>query len=444
MAAFSIKCPECVATLKSSKPVPAGKSITCPKCDVIFKAPAAEAPVAEFEVIEDEFDQVEIVDELTAAKEAKAGTAVKRRRPKQQFKKKSNPWPIILAVVGGLIGVCALGVGGYFAYKFVTTTRTGEPIAYIPENAPMIIGVDLAQLMSDSKIGPMIDGALKSIPPLSKYLADTNTDVRSSLDKLVFGMGFGPGGVPGSTNVAISSKTPFDKEKLAAAMGATAATVGGRNGYQIQGNPLQKVFLLVPTPNLAAMVIGNQNTVDDAARSAGRAYPSTALAELVNKASTNHIWAVFDLASPLIREQVINSTPPGPERDMMQSVTSMAVWAKINGPDLEITQIMTTPNAESAKSVSEQLKKSMASQKSNLTYQAMLLAMGARGADKDTKETAKVDVDGPRVVYTASVKMSNIYTMVDQMSKLPSMLPGLMGPSDPRGGRPGGRGGPGR
>ena len=69
-AIFTVKCPECRTTLKSSRPIPAGKLLTCPKCDVLFAAPKpvvldAEV-IEEVEVVED-VDVVEYVEVLDDA-----------------------------------------------------------------------------------------------------------------------------------------------------------------------------------------------------------------------------------------------------------------------------------------------------------------------------------------------------------------------------------------
>src|SRR5439155_16072881 len=58
MPAHTVKCPECRTTLKSSKPIPAGKLLTCPKCDVLFAAP--KPVVLDAEVIE----EVEVVEDV--------------------------------------------------------------------------------------------------------------------------------------------------------------------------------------------------------------------------------------------------------------------------------------------------------------------------------------------------------------------------------------------
>src|SRR5579862_8508882 len=78
MPAYSITCPECRATLKSSKPVPAGQVLECPKCRVMFAAPASKPVrpdvVDDVEVIDDVdvIDDVEVVDDAAPARRATA------------------------------------------------------------------------------------------------------------------------------------------------------------------------------------------------------------------------------------------------------------------------------------------------------------------------------------------------------------------------------------
>jgi hypothetical protein len=47
MAVFKVTCPECKSVLKTSKPVPMGKTVKCPECGARFSAPedAAEVPL---------------------------------------------------------------------------------------------------------------------------------------------------------------------------------------------------------------------------------------------------------------------------------------------------------------------------------------------------------------------------------------------------------------
>src|SRR5207248_4281744 len=63
-ATFSVKCPECRTTLTSRRPIPRGKLLTCPKCDVMFAAPKAPAGdvIDDVEVVEDDVEIVEDVE----------------------------------------------------------------------------------------------------------------------------------------------------------------------------------------------------------------------------------------------------------------------------------------------------------------------------------------------------------------------------------------------
>jgi len=444
MAVFSVTCPECSATLKSGKPIPAGKSVTCPKCDVLFKVPAtkSQAP-SSVTTVEDDFDQVEIVDEVTAAKEMKAATAVKRRRPRQQFKKKSNPWPVILISLGGLLGLAALGVGGYFAFKFLTSSRSGDPVAYMPPNSPIMGGADIGRLMNEIPELSAMAGMLDAVPPLAKYKSETNIDFKSALDKIVVGIGGSPT-QPTVTTVALTSKTPLNKDKLAAAFGAKAGTVGGRSVFQSGSNPYSQDVMMVPNSSLVAFYQGNPNNMDDAVRRGGSSNPSTNLNAMVQKASQAHVWIVMDFSAPGLRD-IVASNPmmKGANQDSMNNLKSMGMWANIAGSDVEITIHALTIDANTAKTFSDEGQKQM-SQAKNPIMQAMLAPLGnARGAIQELIDTGRYGTDGATVTFSARIKMSTLQPLLAQMGKMPMSFPGLPGgqPSDPRGGRTGGRGG---
>src|SRR5205085_3337554 len=66
---FSVKCPECRATLTSRRPIPGGKLLTCPKCDVMFAAPKPPPAdvIDDVEVVEDDLEVVDDVEVVDAA-----------------------------------------------------------------------------------------------------------------------------------------------------------------------------------------------------------------------------------------------------------------------------------------------------------------------------------------------------------------------------------------
>src|SRR5690349_18665285 len=83
-ATYTIHCPECRTPLKSSRPIPAGKLLECPKCQVLFAAPAPRAKpkpqpdddiIEDVEVVEDVevIEDVEVVDDEPARPAARAG-----------------------------------------------------------------------------------------------------------------------------------------------------------------------------------------------------------------------------------------------------------------------------------------------------------------------------------------------------------------------------------
>jgi hypothetical protein len=314
-------------------------------------------------------------------------------------------------------------------------------LAYAPENVGMTIGADLGQIINSPQFGPMIEPLLSTLPPLVQYKQGSGIDYKSALDKVVVSIGNARGGAQGTVSVALTSKTKLDKEKLAEALGVKSATVGGRNIYALQAGPYQKQALMVPTPNLAALYFGPPNSLDDAVRQGGRSLPKPDVEKMMKKAADGHLWAVMDLSVPGMRDGSALGPLASPgASEIMNNMTVMGFWANFSGSDLEIHQHMLTPSPDTAKNLMEQLQKESKAQKGNLAAQAMMLAVGGAGLQKDIQESEKYDIDGNTVIWTARVKLDNLKTLVDRASTMGNLLPGLPGgggAADPRGGRGG-------
>src|SRR5438876_389007 len=114
MPAYSLNCPECRTTLKSSKPIPAGTVLDCPKC-----------------------------------------------------------------------GLLVLGGGGALAW-WLLSGGGDEPLAYVPPDSQIVVGIDGPALFNPS-LGPKIEELLNSpaLGPFAKYKQDTQAQARDLFRRVV-------------------------------------------------------------------------------------------------------------------------------------------------------------------------------------------------------------------------------------------------------------------
>jgi hypothetical protein len=143
MAATTVTCPSCNATLKPKTPVAAGTRIKCPKCTKVFAVPAdaEDAPVPkpagqrpavprpkpaarreepdDLEEITEDFDDEPLDDEEEEARPIK--------RKKKKLKKKGVPLWVWLTAGGGLfLFLCCAGCGGFVWYAYSTVANAGS------------------------------------------------------------------------------------------------------------------------------------------------------------------------------------------------------------------------------------------------------------------------------------------------------------------------------
>ena len=190
MSVFAIDCPECKATLRSSKPVPTGKVVTCPKCSVMFPAPVAKPQAAVVhagvDVVDDEFADVEIVEDPPKKKAPPKPRIADEDRPRKRNKKSNTGF--IIGLTAGLVAFAAFAVGATFAVRWLLA-ENNDPVAYMPPK-PMVLGsIDIGKAM-ETPLGPTLEGLLNS-GEFAKYCQDAGVSPRNAVDRMTFGMGTG-------------------------------------------------------------------------------------------------------------------------------------------------------------------------------------------------------------------------------------------------------------
>ncbi len=419
MSVFTIACPECKATLKSSKPIAAGKIVTCPKCSVMFPAPAVKprpvAVPAGVDVVEedDEYGDIEIIDDAPKKKEAakpmpKPPGARKSKRPK-----KSNTG-FIIGLCAGLVGFAAFVAAAFFGVRWLLQ-ENNDPVAYMPQKPMMLVSADMSRIF-DSQFGPMIEPLL-SMGPLGAYFQDAGSSPKASIDRVAFSVGHGSrAGVPGAISVAVVGKTGFDKQKVAKAFGATPQTFGGRSVFQSGSGAAAQTFVF--TSKLAAMVSGPPGDAEDVVRTAGRNSPPSLMADMVKRVSGGHVWFVMDPKAFPHDNQMLKSVPKA-QLDAIASCRSLGVEANLSGEVLEIRSIMLMDNAKSADAFVADAKKAPDTSGA---------AFGINPTEPPT-----VNAQGDLVIATMKLKTGEIVTAATALSRMASMF----APAAPAGGRGG-------
>jgi hypothetical protein len=182
----SLICPKCAKTLTSNQAIPAGKSVTCPKCKAAFTAPGEDdlpdavlldepepksrrsgrrddededrpqarrksRPIDEDEGAdrprsrrsrEDEDDEE---DERPRSHRSRRDDDEDDDRPVRRRKQRLNPLLIILPAAAVALFVI-LGLGSYF-FGGGGTVPQSDMVAWLPEDAPAVAYVDYSAVM---------------------------------------------------------------------------------------------------------------------------------------------------------------------------------------------------------------------------------------------------------------------------------------------------------
>jgi hypothetical protein len=262
MPAVTFACPECGKVLQSSKPIPAGKKIKCPTCAAVFpmpekedeelaasvstkpRRPAAAAPALDDEderprrkagrSTDDEDDESPRSRRQSRDDDEEDEDERPRRsrddddddeedKPRRKKKKKAAKGGSGRGM-GLLIGAVAVvlvlflaggGIGAYFIWFSGVNRGSGneDPLAFVPKDADIIVGMDFEALMNDSAIGPELEKSMRQQVKGSEFLdnckKETGLEVKelmahtviagdiNTLNNAGMGGGMGPGMGPG-------------------------------------------------------------------------------------------------------------------------------------------------------------------------------------------------------------------------------------------------------
>jgi hypothetical protein len=293
--AVELRCPECRAKLRLPVAPEPDSEIECPKCAHVFPtddnlvhAGAADEQGAARK--KKSRDDEGGGDERPAKKEKKAATATKTadkpKSPKKRKlkKRKTNPWVIVMAVVGGLM-VLGCIVGGLIWF-FNRKSASMEMMMYLPDDCDEVSGVNLGHMQKYPEFYKACEstfantGFKKAGDVFSKALGQ---DMADTVEYVVQGTGKTGGSASGTPVEAtvLRTKAEYDTSLLSKLPGAKEYSQDGVKYYTVNdipelGYPGLRVFaptnrLVVfcrgdmPEKTFRAMLNGNKDNPDGTA-----------------------------------------------------------------------------------------------------------------------------------------------------------------------------------
>jgi hypothetical protein len=466
MPVYSISCPECRTTLKSSKPIPAGKVLDCPKCGVMFAAPAPKPKREEVEVIEDVeviddvdvIEDVEVVDDDTPAKPAARRTPARPgakpagrkptvgveavdddedERPRSKFKSKrksgSNNGLLIGLVAAGLVLV--LGGGGALAW-WLLSGAGDEPLAYLAADSNIIVGID-GQALLNSQLGPKIEELLNSpaLGPLGKYKADVQAQNRDLFQQIVIGVK--PEGNDAKGTIILKGDTSWNAEKLAKAFGnPTTKSVGGYSAYQVPVGGGPKA-IVVPNKKVALISDLPDDRLSKVLKAGGKTSALTGdTATLVAKAAGNHVWLAIGLDDTMRSQMMaglnasLAATPAAkPFATAMQQSKGFGLWGKLEGQQVQFSFAMLMSDPAAAQQLTTTMQAESQKAANDLATKAMLALMPApvKALWDEVQNSAQYTTDGTMAVVSVKVYVVSIEAAINSLGNVASMFGGMAG-----------------
>lgn len=237
MAGFSLLCPLCKATLKLKMAPPAGKKLTCPKCQKPFKVPAPHQPESseslahlnEDDAVDDSPEEEEEEDEVEQETPEKSARRVSsRRKTGGTSSRKSNfnvvPW--ILGGIGVLVVLAGIGVVGYLALTMLPQAKNKLDMAYLPDDCREVVYVQVSKIYDAPAVQPALKNPMFAMQDAVGQAWGINfRDIQSIT---VGATGALPTGTPMNMQdlskidvkfvAVIRSGKPFDEDKLKKAL----------------------------------------------------------------------------------------------------------------------------------------------------------------------------------------------------------------------------------
>lgn len=474
MPAHTVKCPECRTSLKSKRPIPVGKLLTCPKCDVLFAAPK---PVLEAEVIEevDVVEDVDVIEDVEVLDDDAPPTRKPARKPAAAVKpsrvnagievveddedeprparKKLAPRPkrksgggakVVLIVSAAVLGLALLGGAAWLAIWLLG--GGDEPLAYLPPDSPIVFGID-GKAIFESSLGAQLEPLLNSpVSPFAKIKQATNAQPRDLLQRIVVGIRPNSGGMPGIT-VVVKSAAPLDVDKLGGALSGSKSSVAGRTVYKMPGGGPGST-LAVPNKHIA--VFADDEPLARVLKSDGKSSVlSGDMATLASKFGSSTVWLVGSTSDPAIKSSLgmMSAIPIAKGMgDSMQAAKGFAVSVNLAGSEVEMKFAALFPDEATAKKAIADVQQADQKSSNDMMAQAIMAAM-PKALQDEAESTKQFTTDGALAVASVKFNMSTLQSAVGAATQMAAAFGGGAGgppgmqPMNPPGDQPKDKGG---
>jgi hypothetical protein len=503
MPVTTFACPKCDTTLKLSVALAAGQKIKCPRCATTFAPPArtdpeparavkqkSSAPAPRRGPRDDEEearptrtkparrrDDEDFPPERGEARIRRRDSeeAAPRTRPaagrasleeaddledgprpkkdKKSIKKRGGGRVVLFGILGGVLLLLLAGGGtaAYFLWFYGINRGSGDedPLAYLPADTNIVVGMDLAALLKDPTIGPQIRQSMlqqnvgNDFPERIKK--ETGLEVEEVFSQMVIGMkfdtskaalqggppGMGPQDKPQKMTMVLRTSKPFDQKKMAkSGKDAVRKSYKGKTYYEVNENELKTLFM--PSDRTIVMTVLRGAEAEALIGSDGKPALSAEGVTLIRGVEKNTGWMAFvppeAERNTLLAELKKQPIPPDGKAfaDALTKARGVAIYGQLGdqvkfGCNLAFGDDATA--ADTMKLVSGVWEK----EKGGLTNSPMLLFMPKvkKLADEVVK-SVKFSAVGPVLMVSAEVNRTSATEVFNDFQK--GMGGGMGGP----------------
>jgi len=367
MSPSSVTCPGCKASLRTASPLPPGKSIKCPRCNVIFVVPGRAAPTQQMQAA------ARMPAPSPRTSPSAAGTmrrpAVSAAGPGPDFRRKKGNGLLVatLCIAGAVV---LLGSGGAVAWFLMsqdsqgpraaakpsaaavespatepaptsTSTRPADsgrvvtvptfrlpdpvqppveppssvdPLAFLPPDSNMIMGANLGSIMEIPEVAAAMQPLLKQSRVDIELFKTIGLPFKEFADQVILGFKFDPdqmnepGTLPEEITLVIHSKLPFDGERVQKALGSVVKFRGKeyvRN--KEDDNPVK--FAFVPSNRILVMSSLPLEKLHLLRVGASKPSVPEETVRLVRQVDKSQVWLTMALSRRMRKEMEVGLAP---------------------------------------------------------------------------------------------------------------------------------------
>ncbi|HKI33785.1 MAG TPA: hypothetical protein VKA46_18175 [Gemmataceae bacterium] len=523
MPAVTFACPECGKVLKSAQPLPAGKKIKCPTCEAVFpmpaqedeelaagvsakrRRPAAVAPADDEDAPprrkgrrprDDEDDDEEPrsrrrsredddddddEDERPRRRSREDDEEDEEPRPRRKKKKaaKRRSGGSVLVLVGVavvlLLFVVGGGIGAYFIWFAGVNRGSGDedPLAFAPAGTEVLIGLDVATMMSEPALGSQIEKSMREQARTGDFFEsckkETGLEAKELFARTVIFSDFEslnnnggmPGGMPAAgmpaagapgmpgagpgmmppgfqmgrpqakkITVVLRPSKPFDQKKVAKSFkNPVQKKAHGKVYYEVNEGDFRTAFM----PSNRTLILSSLSATDlDSLFTSDGTTPSTSAdtAALAHSVDKTLVWMVIPIEGQTrikldeaVRKEKL-AEKPDPVTPVMEQVAKgkgVAIWSTLEANKLNFGVNVACADPAGATATRESAEKVWNGKKLEVGLGALALAgLGLPKTGKMMSEAignVAFSVDGTTAKATSSVSRATLGECIEEVQK---------------------------